>query len=133
MMELQLSEANVHVTGPCRVRLPDYMVCLDPAANGPGPIGEVIVAAGLHPLGDVVFMTGDGTLRQVPVDVIERFTVINGGIAAAKPASGGSGIEVTTKVGDRRSLSTAWFLARAEVLLCADVSGNTVTFVDDEG
>lgn len=70
MIELTISEASdVKVEGPVTIELPSYMRALPQhevdEACASGEACDLIVAAGRHPNGDVLFVTADGAIRSL--------------------------------------------------------------------
>jgi len=72
-MELTIApNSDIHVKGPVTVEVPAYMkllptkelelVRVDPDR------ARIVVAAGRHPNGDIVFITGVGDLREINVE-----------------------------------------------------------------
>jgi hypothetical protein len=69
-MELTLEgHQSFHVEGSIAIELPDYMTLLPPDelkwAQTSDNRDELIVAAGRHPEGDVVFLTAAGELKEI--------------------------------------------------------------------
>lgn len=76
-MELTIGiNPEMHVEGPVTIELPPWMHLLpvderDEASNAPNR-SKLAVAAGRHPVGDIVFLTGDGQLWELDGETQER-------------------------------------------------------------
>jgi hypothetical protein len=69
-MELTLDpHASIHAEGPVTIELPEYMRLLAPReleeARKADNRADLIFASGRHPSGDIVFITGDGYIREI--------------------------------------------------------------------
>jgi hypothetical protein len=69
-MELTIDpNAELHVEGPVTIELPPWMRMLPPAelaeVKTAANRASLVVAAGRHPMGDIVFLTGDGQLWEI--------------------------------------------------------------------
>ena len=69
-MELTLDpHASIHAAGPVTIEVPPYMRLLRPAelkeARTAENRADLIFASGRHPSGDIVFITGDGYIREI--------------------------------------------------------------------
>lgn len=76
-MELTI-EGNpaAHVEGPVTIELPPWMRLLPPHELAQAKVadnrGSLVVAAGRHPTGDIVFLTGDGQLWELDGETQEK-------------------------------------------------------------
>jgi hypothetical protein len=74
-MALELTidpHASIHAAGPVTIELPEYMRLLAPGelaeAKAADNRADLIFASGRHPNGDIVFITGDGFIREISWD-----------------------------------------------------------------
>lgn len=72
-MELTLEgHPSMHAEGPVTIELPSYFTVLRPAeleeARTADNRAELVMASGRHPNGDILFLTGDGTLWELSVE-----------------------------------------------------------------
>ena len=76
-MELTIgANPELHVEGPVTIELPAWMHLLpvderDEVSNAPNR-DKLVVAAGRHPMGDIVFLTGDGQLWEIDGEAQEK-------------------------------------------------------------
>lgn len=133
-MELTLKgHPSVYSGGTITVELPQYMVMLpqdelDEATSCPQRI-MLAIAAGRHPSGKIVFMTGDGYLREVntsehgipdgPVSIVDDGNTLN--IALS---------EDPVALEKSYQIDVGWAIKHGTVLLGVSLDGARVQYVD---
>lgn len=86
------SHASIHADGPVTLELPEYMVLLTPEELAEARVApdraKLVLAAGRHPNGNILFVTGVGSIMEIDCKEYD----IPGGLV--RPTDYGSTIRV---------------------------------------
>jgi len=114
-MELTLSGlTSAQFEGPVTIELPAYMYPLEPEEMAEARVADncaqLAFAAGRHPDGNILFVTGDGTIREIDSD---KWKLPKG---AVTPIDHGQTIAIHLK--DKTyELATDWAIENSSSLL----------------
>lgn len=128
-MELTISgQPEFGIEGPVNIKLPEFMTLL-PAEELKESITDgnrnLILAAGRHPSGDIVVLTGNGELRELKKG---EYGIPEG---AVTPTDHGQTLLVG---GDGFEIASEWFVENASLLILfgglPTGTGHRVSYVD---
>jgi len=135
-MELTLEgPTTAHASGNLTVELPRYMIPLEPeemhdSRTAPNK-AQLALAAGRHPNGNIMFITGDGTIHEI--DCQKQGDLPKG---AVYPIDNGLTIVILHPGHKPFEIATDWALENSSTLLSAGVmvattKGRRITYVDE--
>ena len=134
-MELTIEGlTTAQASGPITIELPPYMYLLEAEEMVEARVADnradLILAAGRHPTGNILFITGDGYIREIDCD---EHKIPNGPV---NPVDFGQTICVHLGKGETYEIAADWALENAQTLLAAgvlggDSKGARITYVDE--